>query len=75
MKGGLKTQAQALSIAAHLMQGGTTVFICSTSEQGDHVWWLVEGVLTPYMSRKQLLRCKARYSFEVTKAQKKGGSI
>ena len=61
----MKTQGQALSIAAHVMQGGTTVFMCGTVEQGEDMWARIELILTPYGSVSQLKKWKKKFEYEV----------
>ena len=60
-----KTQGQALSIAAHLMQGGTTVFMCGTAAQGEDMRARVEAILTSYGSAGQLKKWKKQFAYEV----------
>ena len=62
-----KTQAQALSIAAHLMYGGSTIFMCGTTKQGEDMWMRIETVLTPYGTMKQLKQWRKNFAYEVTK--------
>lgn len=62
-----KTQAQALSIAAHLIQGGSTVFTCGTIKQGEDMWIRVEAILTPYGTVKQLKQWRKNFAYEATK--------
>ena len=62
-----KTQAQVLSIAAHLMQGGSTVLMCGTTKQGEDMWTRVEVVLTPYGTVKQLKQWRKNFPYEVVK--------
>jgi hypothetical protein len=63
----MKTQGQALSIAAHIMQGGTTVFMCRTAAQGEDMWIRTEAILTPfaYGNANQLKKRKKNFAFEV----------
>lgn len=66
----MKTQGQALSIAAHLMQGGTTAFMCRTDAQGEDMWARIEAILTPYGSASQLKKWKKNFACEVLEDKK-----
>ena len=65
----MKTQGQALSIAAHVMQGGTTVFMCRTDAQGEDMWERIEAILAPYGSANQLKKWKKNFVYEVLGAK------
>ena len=65
----VKTQCQALSIAAHIMQGGTTAFMCRTHAQGEDMWMRIEAILTPYGSVSQLKKWKKKFVYEVVGAK------